>query len=219
MSKYIISILFLCIVSILFHSETNSQETGIEQHYTILSDSDYLHYKRSVDVKLKRRVSEATLKKIAQKIKAMERKQYERTFIMYFHPEMPIGTAWATTHYDPTLKVQILGATEKQKSELIKTAKAKCANREVMGIRFAEFQYMSQSIVMFKEGSKFLLDVTYKDGSGGITELKRKKTRKGFLYHDAFDDEYFEYYIINSEGNLELRDEYDIIFTGRKINQ
>jgi len=219
MSKNILSLLLFCLVPVVFHCEANAQEKEIENYFTIISDTDYLHYKRSVNVMLKRRVSEATLLKIAQKIKAMERKKYERTFIMYFHPEMPNGTAWATTHYDPTLKVQILGATEEQKNELIKAAKAKCANRNVIGLWFAECQYMSQSIVMFKDGFKFLIDVTYKDGSGGIIELKRKKTSNGYIYYDAIDDEYFEYFVINREGDLVLRDEYGIIFIGHKIDQ
>ena len=78
--------------------------------YTVINETKLPRIKRSVDIRLNRPVSEATLTTIAAEIKSSDSGDYERTFIGYYLPEMQVGAGcWATSHYNPDLDVQILG--------------------------------------------------------------------------------------------------------------
>jgi hypothetical protein len=66
--------------------------------------------KRTIDVRINRKVSEDVLRSIAVRIKNSDRKDYERTFICYFLPGMKADgshACWASTHFTPNLVVQI----------------------------------------------------------------------------------------------------------------
>ena len=87
--------------------------------YSIIDSDTYLDYKRSLDVRLNKKVSEKTLQAIALKLKAQDSRNYERTFICYYLPDMEVGTgAWATTHFNPNLDVRIQGLTVEQEEVL-----------------------------------------------------------------------------------------------------
>ena len=78
--------------------------------YEILSDTRLHKIKRSVDVRIPERVDEAVLESIARRIKQDNEIQFTRTFIVYYLPGMKVNAGgWATSHFDPNLKVQILG--------------------------------------------------------------------------------------------------------------
>ena len=78
----------------------------------IVQDDSLHNIKRSVIVQLERPLSEAALERLAHTIRGRQDQQYERTFIEYYLPGMKVGAgAWATTHFDPHLKVTIWGFT------------------------------------------------------------------------------------------------------------
>ena len=73
--------------------------------YTITSNNSLLNEKRSVEVRLEKPATEKELERIAKKIHRMN-KNYKRTFIEYRitgHQGV-----WATTHFNPDLKIQII---------------------------------------------------------------------------------------------------------------
>lgn len=77
--------------------------------YSILESHTIPGIKRSLDVRLNERVSELTLQRIALELKARDPRNYERTFICYYLPGMKVGSgAWAITHFNPNLEVEIL---------------------------------------------------------------------------------------------------------------
>jgi len=74
--------------------------------------------KRSVEVRLTRKITDAELREIAEAVKSLDRRRYERTFIEYLLPHMTSGSgAWATTHFNPTLHVRMLSETDLAGSE------------------------------------------------------------------------------------------------------
>ena len=78
--------------------------------YSVIATDNVPGIKRSLDVRLNKEVSEETLRAIALKLKSNESQEYERTFIGYYLPGMTIDAGyWATTHFNPTLDVRILG--------------------------------------------------------------------------------------------------------------
>ena len=91
--------------------------------------------KLSLHVELSRKVSEDTLRAIAMRLKSDEPAQYDRIFITYSLPGMTLGAgAWATTHFNPTLKVEILGLTEEEASSLAGD-KTEPKGTQVIGMR------------------------------------------------------------------------------------
>jgi hypothetical protein len=65
--------------------------------------------KCSLTVLLSAKVSPETLKAFALSLRVSERKNYPRTYIVYYLPGMSLNDlAWATSHFDPDLKVKSL---------------------------------------------------------------------------------------------------------------
>jgi hypothetical protein len=75
---------------------------------------------RSVHVRISRIVSEETLRSIALKIRGQDFSSYDRLFIFYYLPEMPVGAgAWATSHFTPQMEIAILGPNAEQAERLV----------------------------------------------------------------------------------------------------
>lgn len=69
--------------------------------YSVISDTSLKNIKRSVDVRLQTRLTEEQLTELAKEIQKKSPKQYERTFICYYLPDMEPGAgAWATSHFE-----------------------------------------------------------------------------------------------------------------------
>ena len=89
-------------------------------NYKIINEDILPGIKRSLDIRLNKKVSEETLRSIAVELKNLDRRHYERTFICYYLPDMQVGEgAWATTHFDPDLTVHIQGLTIENETALI----------------------------------------------------------------------------------------------------
>ena len=83
------------------------------QTLAIVEDTSMANLKRSVVVELEQPISESELREAAYMIRDSDARNYERTFIEYYLPGMVVGAgAWATTHFNPALDVQIYGAPE-----------------------------------------------------------------------------------------------------------
>ena len=66
----------------------------------------------NLDVRLNQKVSQDVLRAIALELKSNDSRQYDRTFIVYYLPAMNVDSGgWATTNFNPTLDVRILGLT------------------------------------------------------------------------------------------------------------
>jgi len=63
-----------------------------------------------VEVEIAKPISEIELEKIAYKIRDGHRTKFDRTFIGWRRQDIsdPSGMYWATTHFNPDLKVEIL---------------------------------------------------------------------------------------------------------------
>ena len=83
------------------------------QTLAIVEDTSMANLRRSVVVELEQPISESKLREAAYMIRDSDARNYERTFIEYYLPGMVVGAgAWATTHFNPALEVQIYGAPE-----------------------------------------------------------------------------------------------------------
>ncbi len=101
----------------------SSRVAGAGVSYDVLHETKLPGIKRSLDVRLSGRTDEARLRDIAMELKARDSEDYQRTFIVYYLPGMEVGAgAWATTHFNPKLDVNILGITSEQQDALASKA-------------------------------------------------------------------------------------------------
>lgn len=154
--------------------------------------------KASFDIRLSKRISEKEIELIAQDIKK-ENPGFDRYFILYYLPDMKIGTgAWATSHYNPNLSVEILGISDEEEEKM---ANAALPSGELIGKWFDNRPYVENTMVIYKQDGVYKLRQTYKDGSFGDKDLTKKGNK--FIYENDFG----EYIKIESDGALGLYSE------------
>ena len=166
---------------------------------------------------MNRRVSEGTLSAIAIKLKNSDPNKYDRTFISYLLPGMRINAGcWATTHFNPNMKVKILGFTV-DRIELLRQRPAD-PSREVIGCWIAESPNYSRQLTIFRKDSKPFLETVHSDGSSGIEELVETQSPNGRRFDYNPDRGNGEYYLINSNGELQELDGDGPFMTAKKFN-
>ncbi len=188
-----------------------------EVTYSIINSNIMPGIKRSLDVRLNRKVSEETLRSIALELKAQDPRNYERTFICYYLPDMKVDAgAWATTHFNPNLEVRIQGLTSEEENALRKMPDN--LSGEVIGNWLDDSLYVGGRVTIFRENGKLFLERKYKDGSSETKELVEKPSSRGRTFQKKEGSRFREFWLIDTQGNLQLWDEEGIITTARKID-
>ncbi len=184
--------------------------------YSIIDSSALPGIKRSVDVRLNKKVSERILRAIARKLKSQDSRDYDRTFIAYYLPGMAVGAgAWATTHFNPDLEVRILGLTAEEEEKLL--AEPAPANREIIGRWLDERPFIGSRITIFHEDGKLFIEHMFKDGSSLKNELVEKKSALGRRFDELEGSSFGDHWVLVSNGNLQVRDNEGLISTFKKI--
>jgi hypothetical protein len=196
-------------------SKSVPSNSMIDVTYSVLNTSVMPGVKRSLDVRLSRRVSESTLRDIALKLKANDARSYERTFICYYLPDMEVGHgAWATSHFDPELEVKIIGVTIEEQERL--TREVSLPVREnVLGRWIDNETGFPGVIVLLNEDGKVFMTQTFTDGSKGKYEM--------VVYNVAGQTRYrwknratSDYLVITAAGDLAHGDDEGIWATSKK---
>lgn len=184
--------------------------------YNIISDNDFRNVKRNIDVRLDRNVSVEVLRTIAKKLRNMERKKYERTFIAYYLPNMEVGAgAWATSHFSPELEVRILGLTAEEEEKM--TRAAKNTSRDVVGIWLDDRAYVGATITIFRENKKLYLESKYKDGSSSTDEMTESQSIVGKKLVEKGGNPHGEYFVLDKKGNLQAGGNNGIFLKYKKL--
>lgn len=185
----------------------------IKVSYKIISDEKKSNIKRTVQVELEQRITTQEIEKIAKEIFALDSEKYERTFIIYFIKKENMGMAWATSHFDPTLDVKILGSTADEHQKL-NTVQVKVEGK-IIG-QWRSTWGFETTMVMYEHKNKMWFKHILSDGSStDADELIKinKNNKKGFAIKD---DEHNEYYVINQSGDLEFWSERGNYYTAKK---
>lgn len=190
------------------------EEISQKQHYTIVEDTQFKHHKRRVSLQLHRKVSEETLSLIAQEVKKQDPQKYDRTFIFYHLPGEPIDKmAWAITHFNPDLKIEILGMSKIREAAVKKEIHNSSQN--IVGNWI--WEAVGATIVIYKENKKIYMKQKFRDGSQGIEELVKRSSPFGQRYDEKVGNEFGEYYVVDSHGNLQMRNPKRLFATAKKV--
>ena len=212
----IILVAILGIQLVLADNSGSNNKIPEDVTYKIIQENKIPKIKRSVDIRINRRASEDELREIALTIEAKDKSQYERTFICYYLPDMIVDEgAWATTHFNPELEVKILGATEEELAILGEVSTSD-TEREIIGIWLDE--NIPAKLVLFRKNGKSFIETTYKDGSIGTYEMIEKNTSRGLRFDDKKGSAFGDHYLINKNGELELRDDEGLIYIINKLD-
>lgn len=184
--------------------------------YSIINSEKVQGVKRSLEVQLNKKVSEETLRAIALELKSQNSGGYDRIFITYYLPGMRVGAgAWATTHFNPDQEVRILGLTAEEETKL--ATEPTPANREIIGRWLDESPYVGSRITIFREGGKLYIEQKFKDGSSHKIELFEKRSPLGRRFDKLEGSRFGDHWVLDSHGNLQMRDNDGLIATAKKI--
>ncbi len=185
--------------------------------FSVIDSETIRGIKRSLVVRLNKGVSEETLRAIALELKARDSRHYDHTFMSYYVDGMAVGSgAWATTHFDPVLKVQINGLTEEDEHRL--ASQGRVADGEVVGRWLDESPFVAGRITLIQSGTKLFVERTFKDGSSSGDEVVEKRTSAGRRFDKVEGSSTGDHWVINANGDLEIRDKDGLIATAKKIH-
>lgn len=195
--------------------ESSSSTIPEDVTYTVIDANVIPGMKRSLDIRLNRRVSEEVLRSIALELKGKDPKDYERTFISYYLPGQSVGAGgWATTQFNPDLEVLILEPTAEQAKSLDRGRND--PSREVLGAWLWESP-TKVWINLYRQGGKLYMEQKHSDGSSSNLEVVEEVLQSGHRLEERGGSSLGEYFLIDLLGNLQIRDREGLIATAKKI--
>lgn len=209
--------LVIFVVLVGLASSSMASNIPIDVNYEIIKKDTLGSIKCSLDVRINKKVSKEVLRSLAIDLKNAQHQSYDRIFINYYLPDMEVGHgSWATSHFNPDLKVVIQGLTAEEESKL-KAGGAQKSSGNIVGMWLNDSPYMGHKITILKENGKFWMVREYKDGSSGKYELI-KATKSGKDSYTEKGNQHGEYYLVDGAGNLSSYDPYGLIDTYQSIN-
>jgi hypothetical protein len=186
-----------------------------EIKYTIINEEKMENIKTSIDVRLESEANKEIITKIANKLRKDGRRNYQRVFINYYLPGMEVGNgAWALSHFNPNLEVQILGFTKEEKTQLLENTSPLESN--LIGRWIDNTPYSGGVITISRNANILELSIKYKDGSKSSKKLIEKIVNGQKRWIEE-DNVFGEYYVLNNDGNLSIYDTEGLVKTYPKI--
>ena len=174
-----------------------------------------VNVKASLDVRLAERVDKQKLMAIANELHGFADNKQPRLFIVYYLPEMEIDAGgWATSHFNPKLKVVILGTTKQEHERLAKESNSPVGGN-VIG-RWMDKTAFPGVITFLKKDGKVFMTKTFRDGSKGEYQMVVRKVGAEIRYSER-DSKTSDYKMITPNGDLAHGDDEGIWATSHRI--
>ncbi len=187
-------------------------------HYYITQDQSMQNKKRSVEAVLNKRVNKEILNNIALNIKNSDSNTYERTFIGYFiGGEDNTQGYWATTHFNPSLKVNILGLNGEEKKRILSKKITPEQGVETIGYWLEDRPYHVNKMILYYKKNRFYLEQIFETFTQ-TTEMSFEKVRDGIKIVDIKGGRFGEYYLLTKERDLEFWSKVRNYYTAKKLS-
>lgn len=178
--------------------------------YKILKDeSDANIEKNQLEIEINQKLTEAQIATLAEEIYNSKDKQ--RRFYIFYKlkginnsPE-----AWAISHFDPDLEIEISGSTNMQDNKMLEEAKK--VTGVIIGI-FEENKYTYALYTLYEKNNLTFIKKTLKEGGSYDNELIKVDTKKGIKYNYKDDSSQGEYFLLNN-NILEFYNSENKLFT------
>lgn len=190
-------IIYLFVLSLLSACGGSHLPNGVE--YSIIKeDPNELLEKTNIEVRLNKKVDEQTLEIIANELKE-ERDQFKNIWIFYYVTDKTSSNGvWATSHFSPDLKIEIVGSTVAQDE---KTSNDNDIKGIIIGKWRSEKSLMGATLILYKNDSnKLMMRINWKDSNPSEEEISEISSNGLIRYDDG--NENGEYYLLEKNGNL-----------------
>ena len=179
--------------------------------YRILKDESSPNIeKNQLDVEISQKLTEGQIATLAEEL--YNSKDQQRRFYIFYKLKGVENSvaAWATSHFDPELEIDITGSTTAE--DINKDKLSEKIDGEVIG-KWDENKYTFSNLIIYKKDNKIFIRTIFKDGQTSDVELTEKKTDKGIRYDYKEGGYNGEYFILNNEKGLELYNSENKNFT------
>jgi hypothetical protein len=180
---------------------TGQAKKPVAPLYTIISDEDVSPVRRAVDVKIYSKVTPEVLREIALKVKAREERPHERTAIFYYLPvdfaELS-GLPWASSHFNPEVKVKILGLS-KEDEDRLRSMKLEHKGKRI-GAWLQDNQYKSLDLIYEVDGVIKIAEIR-SPTERSDSDMVEMPTTKGRSFRKVKGSNHYD---VDSFGNLRI---------------
>lgn len=179
--------------------------------YEIIKDeSNTAIEKNQLEVEISEKLTEGQIATLAEEL--YNSKDQQRRFYIFYKLKGVENSvaAWATSHFDPELKIDITGSTTAE--DLNKDKLSEKIDGEVIG-KWDENKYTFSNLIIYKKDNKTFIKTVFKNGQTSDEELKESKTEKGIRYDYKNGGYNGEYFILNNQNGLELYNSENKNFT------
>lgn len=183
---------------------------GNFSYHIVKDESSVSLEKNQLTVWINQKLTEEQIATLAETIFNSKPRQ-RRFYIFYLLSEKPSDFYWATSHFDPELDIQILGSSPQQDKKMSKISNA-IIDGTVVG-KWKEDKYTSSSYIIYKKNGKIFMKIIFSDGQTSEDELSEKKMSNGIRYNYKYGGYGNEYFILNSNRELEFYNEKNKKFT------
>ena len=225
--------------------KTGEDDKKTEIKYIILDSSSVYLEKCVMNIQLTKEYYKTDIERFAYYVKdQLLTKKYKRIFIFYYLPTMnQKGTPWALTHFNPDLEISIPPYYDNTKSKVSFDNKDNMADNLFYSFNersnkiIGKWIEPSDALLYFyktSSGKYFLTEINTNNQNGRdpyVTELvtRKEKGRRAYVIKRYIgetdpvtgerwiDEEYTDYYQIDSNGDLVLSDKDGIISKYLKV--
>lgn len=172
----------------------------------------YIH---NLDVVLNQKISLGQIATLSEELD--NHKSNNHRLIIHFNIEgMNENADWATSILDENFEIDILGSTMEEDKKMLELSKM--TKGKIIGI-WKEEPLISSIFVLSEINGKQYIIQYLKNGESIKNEVISKKDKNNIVIRNVENISNGEYYIVNSNGNLEfLNKENEIFTTGYKLN-
>jgi hypothetical protein len=221
MMKIIFIIFTLLLISCGSNRNNEQLDRNTNDDYSKLPDYTIINEDYSpsfnicnVDVKLLSEVDTSTLKLLAYDIK---KDREDCSFLLIFYYTSGSNNrnfAWATTHFEPGLRVNIISSTKIPDNDISNAIDM--VDGKILGAWGKDDPLLGDLVLVFYSNEKGLFQSLIKGKSQTVYPLIESKKDDKLQYNAVHND---EYYIIEDNGNLSLFDHEGKFYEAEKLTQ